>query len=472
MMYYSKDVINMLINANLLTVSTSNEYFEYSNGEKGLFSIKDFDKKFLNWANGKSKKAVLDKATLCLKLMNNNEPYEKIFEAINKQPSIYKYPIPTEEQLEEIVLNDLNKNWVRRFIEASYNKEEVMQALICSSNYEITETGWHSIIENIDDIIPTLVNESNLHILIEHKNANKAFENYLKMKYPQYEKYIDYMLAYFQDTNDLCISGKNKVLELCKCPKLYLLPEFDNEQLSDSLKGDILINGAGRIVKELASNLRCSKAEATKLVLEGKTTLDDILRADYHFYIRYPLSNPDWQTYRWWEKKKNSTEWKKLRTAYLPAGKKVHWRWIDRVDEIRNHHIHNDNESPSVVMNRVFQEAEERQKELYEKAELLKAKPSFPECPLKGDEEFKQVKTPYELYLVGKTFHNCAFNYEKALARGESFIFTSSDICAEVCQNDEGKWRIQQCLGFKNSRLKKKDRARFEKWFKNALSQK
>ena len=68
--------------------------------------------------------------------------------------------------------------------------------------------------------------------------------------------------------------------------------------------------------------------------------------------------------------------------------------------------------------------------------------------------------------------HNCAFNYEKALARGESFIFTSSDICAEICQNDEGKWRIQQCLSFKNSRLKKKDRARFEKWFKNALSQK
>ena len=132
------------------------------------------------------------------------------------------------------------------------------------------------------------------------------------------------------------------------------------------------------------------------------------------------------------------------------------------------HHIHNDKESPSVVMNRVFQEAEEKQSA---KEEQLKAKPDFPDCPLKGNEEFKQVKTPLELYQVGKAFSNCAFNYEKALERGESFIFTSPDVCAEVCQNDEGKWRIQQCLGYKNSRPSKKVKARFEKWFKNALSQ-
>ena len=365
----------------------------------------------------------------------------------------------------EILIRDLNSNWIRKFIEVSSNKDEIMQALICSSSFEINEDGWHLNIKNEDSIIPTLVNDSNLHILIEHKNASIAFKNYLMVKYPHYSKYIKYIVAYMNKINDFGIKGKTKVLEICNYPKLHLSPEFDKEYLDDSLKGNIIIYGAGKIVKELAANLKCSKAEATNLLLDGKASLEDIISCNYE---RYQLRNPNWQSYRWWNNKKNSTEWKKVRTTHLPAGRVIHWRWIDRVDEIRNHHIHNDNESPSVVMNRVFQEAEEKQ---FVKEEQLKAKPDFPDCPLKGNEEFKQVKTPLELYQVGKAFNNCAFSYEKALERGESFIFTSPDVCAEVCHNNDGKWRIQQCLGYNNSRLSKKVRARFEKWFKNALSQ-
>lgn len=467
-MYFDKkNVIEMLAKANLINVSDSREYRQYILGKKGIFSIPDFYARFFDWAKEKDDKAIFDKASLCQKLMNENESYEKILEVIYKPMLRNDFSTLTEEYAKEILIRDLNSNWIRKFIEVSANKDEILHALICSSCFEITENGWRSTIMDEDTVIPTLVNDSNLHILIGHKNATKTFKNYLMIKYPHYSKYIRYIIAYMEKMNDFGIKGKTKVLEMCNYPKLYLSPEFDKEYLDDSLKGNILINGAGKIVKELAANLKCSKAEATNLLLDGKASLEDIISCNYEIY---QIRNPNWQSYRWWNNKKNSTEWKKVRTTYLPAGKVIHWRWIDRVDEIRNHHIHNDKESPSVVMKRVFQEAEERQKEIYEEAEMLKAKPSFPECPLKGNEEFKQVETPYELYLVGKTFHNCAFTYEKALAQGESFIFTSSDICAEVCQDSEGKWRIQQCLGYKNSRPSKKIRARFDKWFKTAVS--
>ena len=466
-MYFDKqNVIDMLVKANLINVSDRREYRQYILGKKGIFSIPGFYEKFFSWVVGKSEIAVFDKATLCQKLMNNNEPYEKILEVIDKQPLISEFPKPTEEQAKEILLCDLNGKWIRKFIEVSSNKEEIIQALLSNVPFELTETGWHINLTNIDSVIPPFVNDSNLHVLIEYKNAKNAFKNYLIMKYPHYSNYIKYIIAYLEYINDFGIKGKNKALELCNSPKLYLSPEFDNYKLRLHLRGEILINGAEKIVKELAANLKCSKAEATKYLAKGKVTLSSIIYSEY--YETFPIRERTWQTYRWWKNKKNSTEWNKIRTTYLPQGKILLWRWIDRVDEIEAHHIHSDNDSPSVVMNRVFQEAEEKCRA---DEEELKAKPNFPECPLKGNEEFKQVKTPYELYLVGKTFHNCAFNYEKALARGESFIFTSPDICAEVCQNNDGKWRIQQCLGHKNSIPSQESIARFENWFRNTLRQ-
>ena len=463
-MYFDKqNVIDMLVKENLINVSDRREYRQYILGKKGIFSIPDFYARFFDWAKGKSDKEIFDKAALCQKLMNKNESYEKILEIIYKPTFRIDFSPLTEEYAKEILIRDLNSNWIRKFIEVSSNKDEIMQALICSSSFEITEDGWHLNIKNEDTVIPTLVNDSNLHILIEHKNASIAFKNYLMVKYPHYSKYIRYIVAYMNKINDFGIKGKTKVLEICNYPKLHLSPEFDKEYLDDSLKGNIIINGAGKIVKELAANLKCSKAEATNLLLDGKASLEDIISCNYE---RYQLRNPDWQSYRWWNNKKNSSEWKKVRTTYLPAGRVIHWRWIDRVDEIRNHHIHNDKESPSVVMNRVFQEAQEKQAV---KEEQLKAKPNFPDCPLKGNEEFTQVKTPFELYQVGKAFNNCAFSYEKALERGESFIFTSPDVCAEICQNNDGKWRIQQCLGYHNSLVPKKIFKRFKKWFDNAV---
>ena len=65
MEYTNHDVINMLINANLLSVSSSCEYIEYWQGKKGIFSIPGFSEKFYNWSKEKSEKAVLDKAALC-----------------------------------------------------------------------------------------------------------------------------------------------------------------------------------------------------------------------------------------------------------------------------------------------------------------------------------------------------------------------------------------------------------------------
>ena len=457
-------IINNLINANLLYASSSWELFEYYNCKKGIFSIPGFYEKFFSWVVGKSEIAVFDKATLCQKLMNNNEPYEKILEVIDKQPLISEFPKPTEEQAKEILLCDLNGKWIRKFIEVSSNKEEIIQALLSNVPFELTETGWHINLTNIDSVIPPFVNDSNLHVLIEYKNANNAFKNYLIMKYPHYSNYIKYIIAYLEYINDFGIKGKNKALELCNSPKLYLSPEFDNYKLRLHLRGEILINGAEKIVKELAANLKCSKTEATKYLAKGKVTLSSIIYSEY--YETFPIRERTWQTYRWWKNKKNSTEWEKIRTTYLPQGKILHWRWIDRVDEIEAHHIHSDNDSPSVVMNRVFQEAEEKCRA---DEEELKAKPNFPECPLKGNEEFKQVKSPLELYRVGKAFNNCAFTYRKALEQGETFIFTSSDVCAEVCKDNKGKWRIQQCLGYKNSLLPKKVRRRFQNWFKNAV---
>lgn len=457
-------IINNLINANLLHASSSWELFEYYNCKKGIFSIPGFYEKFFSWVVGKSEIAIFDKATLCQKLINNNEPYEKILEVIDKQPLISEFPKPTEEQAKEILLCDLNGKWIKKFIEVSSNKEEIIQALLSNVPFELTETGWHINLTNIDSVIPPFVNDSNLHVLIEYKNANNAFKNYLIMKYPHYSNYIKYIIAYLEYINDFGIKGKNKALELCNSPKLYLSPEFDNYKLRLHLRGEILINGAEKIVKELAANLKCSKAEATKYLAKGKVTLSRIIYSEY--YETFPIRERTWQTYRWWKNKKNSTEWNKIRTTYLPQGKILHWRWIDRVDEIRTHHIHNDNESPSVVMNRVFQEAEEKCRA---DEEELKLKPNFPECPLKGNEEFKQVKSPFELYLVGKAFKNCAFTYRKALERGDTYIFISSDVCAEVCKDSNGKWRIQQCLGYNNSLLPKKVRRRFQKWFNNAV---
>ncbi len=284
------------------------------------------------------------------------------------------------------------------------------------------------------------------------------------MRYPHYSKYIDYIIAYMKKRNDFGIKGKSKTLDLCNSPKLYLSPEFDNCKLRDHLKGEILINGAEKIVKELAANLKCSKAEATKLLSKGRVDLNRIIFLE--FYEGFPIREKSWQTYRWWKNKKNSTEWNKIRTTYLPEGKILHWRWIDRVDEIRTHHIHNDNESPSIVMNRVFQEAEEKCRG---NEEELKAQPNFPECHLKGNEEFRQVKSPLELYRVGQDFNNCAFTYRKALQQGNTYIFISSDVCAEVCKDSKGKWRIQQCLGHNNSLLPEEIRTRFQNWFNNAV---
>lgn len=465
MTYKKEKIIGMLLKAKMIKVSNIREYYDYIIGKKGIFSIPNFSDKFFSWVKEKCEIAVFDKVTLCQKLMNNNESYEKILEVIDKQPQISDFPNPTEEQAKEILLRDLNSKWIGNFIEVSNNKEEIIQALLSAIPFELTETGWHVNLTNIDSVIPPLVNASNLQVLIKYKNANNAFINYLNMKYPHYSKYIDYIIAYMEDRKDFGIKGKSKMLELCN-RKLFLSPEFDKSVLRKRFKGEILINGAEKIVKELASNLKCSKAEATKLVLKGRLTARRIIYSE--FYETFPLGDRTWQTYRWWKNKKDSTEWYKIRTTYLPEGKVLHWRWIDRADEIREHHIHNDNESPSVVMNRVFQEAEEKSRA---NEEELKAKPNFPECPLKGNEEFKQVKSPFELYQVGKAFKNCAFTYRKALEQGKTYIFISSDVCAEVCKDNNGKWRIQQCLGYKNSILSEKVKARFESWFRNALSQ-
>ncbi len=467
MIYSAKKVIAMLFNANIIKVSNSREYFDYLIRQKGIFSIPGFYKKFFSWVEGKSEKAVLDKATLCQNLMNNNEPYENILEVIDKQPLISEFPNPTEEQAKEILLSDLNSKWIRKFIEVSSNKEEIIQALLRAVPFELTETGWHVNLTNIDSVIPSFVNYSNLYVLIEYKNANNAFINYLHMKYPHYSKYIKYLVAYMKYRKDFGINGKNKILELCN-GKLYLSPEF--KKCNSALKGDILINGAERIVKELAANMKCSKADATKHILKGRVYLNEsltllrIICSEFHIY--FPIRDRSWQTYRWWKNKKNSAEWQKIRTTYLPEGKILHWKWIDRADEIKTHHIHSDNDSPAVVMNRVFQEQEEKCRA---NEEELKAKPNFPECPLKGNEEFKQVISPLELYHVGKAFKNCAFTYRKALERGATYIFTSSDVCAEVCKDSNGKWRIQQCLGYNNSLLPKKVRKRFQKWFNSAV---
>jgi hypothetical protein len=467
MIYTVKKVIGMLFNANMIKVSNSMEYFDYIRCRKGIFSIPNFSDKFFSWVEGKGEKAVLDKASLCQKLMNNNEPYEKILEVIDKQPQISDFPKPTEEQAKEILLSDLNSKWIKRFIEVSNNKEEIIQALLSAIPFEITETGWHANLNDIDSIIPPFVNDSNLHVLIEYKNANAAFQNYLSMKYPDYSKYIEYMIDYMKYINNFGIKGKSKLFELCN-GKLYLSPEY--EHCNRFLKGEILISGAERIVKELAANMKCSKAEATKHLLKGRvyltesTTLLRIICSEFH--MNFPIRDRSWQTYRWWKNKKDSAEWQKIRTTYLPEGKVLHWKWIDRADEIKTYHIHNDNESPSVVMNRVFQESEEKNRA---NEEELKAKPNFPECPLKGNEEFKQVISPLELYHVGKAFKNCAFTYRKALEQGKTYIFISSDVCAEVCKDSNGKWRIQQCLGQYNSLLPKKVRRRFQKWFNNAV---
>ena len=467
MIYSVMQVIGMLFNANMINASNSMEYYDLIRGKKGIFSIPGFSEKFFSWAEGKGEKAVLDKATLCQKLMNNNETYEKILEVIDKQPKISDFPKPTEEQAKEILLSDLNSKWIRKFIEVSNNKEVIIQTLLSAIPLELTETGWHVNLTNIDSVIPPLVNASNLQVLIEYKNANNAFINYLNMKYPHYSKYIEYMIDYMKYRKDFGIKGKSKMLELCN-GKLYLSPEFAH--CNRFLKGEILIDGAERIVKDLAAKMKCSKAEATKHLLKGRvylhesTTLLRIICSEFH--MNFPIRDRSWQTYRWWKNKKDSAEWQKIRTTYLPEGKVLHWRWIDRADEIKTHHIHNDNESPSIVMNRVFQEAEEKNRA---NEEELKAKPNFPECPLKGNEEFKQVKSPFELYQVGKAFKNCAFTYRKALEQGKTYIFISSDVCAEVCKDSNGKWRIQQCLGCYNSLLPKKVRRRFQNWFNKAV---
>ena len=405
------------------------------------------------------------------------ELFSNIEEIPSKEPITYnltdkekclEYPKNlTSEQIEKICLRDIKHNWIREFIEASSNKQEVLKAIILkATTFKITENGWLAKIENEDKVLPYLVNDSNLHVLLEHKEALETFKNYLLLKYSHHGEYVKYIIDYLECSSDTGIEEKTKALKTCQSPKLYLSPEFDDYNPSSALKGNILVNGAGYLVKKLAANLKCSKAKATKLIQKGKYTLEEIVR---EYEGRCPLSHLDWQTFRWWLNKKNSTEWIKDRIAYLPAGQKIHWKWIDRIDELKPEHIHNDKESPSIVMKRAFQETENSFKKLFENTEELKKQSDFPDCPIKGNNEFKQVKKPYELYLISKAFHNCAFTYNSALASGKTYIFTSNEACIEICEGSKkGYWFIQQCLGPNNSRLTNETKKRLLKWFNEA----
>lgn len=162
-----------------------------------------------------------------------------------------------------------------------------------------------------------------------------------------------------------------------------------------------------------------------------------------------PRSVVDW-IYRNKEKRSMLKE----RPFYGPRGEHRTYRWLDRVDEVREDDLVN---GPKTAPERVMTLVEERrQKELqaqYENVEFEIRKP-----PYKSDEKLELITCSDRLREEGHMMGNCVFGYVRNCIREECYIYhygpkAPDGLTVEVNTDTFGKPYVQQALGYGNSQL-------------------
>ena len=280
-------------------------------------------------------------------------------------------------------------------------------------------------------------------------------------------------------------------------------------KLPSYVLGDIILNGASKYVKDICGGLGCSKAEATRYLMEGKSRAEDFVPKafsrtyrdtdailyglaglydidlytypyEYRYRYRYRYDrfaelekelfdvdgdskiNNRWMKVRWIINKADSAEWDKPRKEYGPANNTLEWTYRDWVGSITDEDLIN---GYNTCLDTAFKLCKKR---VIKRLQAFQTT-SFKLCPLAGNEVFKQLMTPKELKKAGEHFSNCVATYAHACLENRSFIFASENICAEIVPDDLGGWYVAQCYSFLNEQPTAKDRKAFDQWFKSAV---
>lgn len=320
------------------------------------------------------------------------------------------------------------------------------------------------------------------------------------------------------------LENKKQIVACIKNKKTLTYNESFSK-LPKYVLGDIILNGASKYVKDICGGLGCSKAEATRYLMEGKFYIEDFVpKAFSRTYrdtdaILYDLAglydmnlytylyeyeyeygydtfaelekelfdvdgdskiNNRWMKVRWILNKADSAEWDKPRKEYGPANNTLEWTYRDWVGSITDEDLINGyntclDTAFKLCKKRVIKRLQAFQTRLPEilQERMLKQveweNTPFKLCPLAGNEVFKQLMTPKELRKAGEHFSNCVATYAHACLENRSFIFASENICAEIVPDDFGGWYVAQCSSFHNEQPTAKDRKAFDQWFKSAV---
>ncbi len=378
----------------------------------------------------------------------------------------------------------LNEEQMREYIQWNrklYDEENEWIAM------EMSESRWNAISDLQDKILYDLVS-------IDVDKFDKKY--FSKQYWKQYvEKIYGHKIAVcFND----CSQEDRKQIVACIKNNKSLTYNESFSKLPSYVLGDIILNGASKYVKDICGGLGCSKAEATRYLMEGKYRPEDFVPEDFipedfrvnrnrnrnriidlfsfgaHWILNELESelfdgeckiNNRWMKVRWILNKADSAEWDKPRKEYGPANNTLEWTYRGWVGSITDEDLVN---GYNTSLDVAFKHCKKRQHESMLKQIEWENTP-FKLCPLAGNEVFKQLMTPRELKKAGEHFSNCVATYAHACLENRSFIFASENICAEIVPDDFGGWYVVQCYSFHNEQPTAKDRKAFDQWFKSAV---
>lgn len=406
--------------------------------------------------------------------------FAKAIESKEFQKALIEY-VKNNFVLFEIYCNAILRKELYGFSLFKYAEKIAKQACLDLEEKNSTKNDCLKILEGkiIDDLVS---------IDIDNFNNKYLSEDYLK----QYvEKIYGHKIA--NCIISPLLENKKQIVACIKNKKTLTYNESFSK-LPSYVLGDIILNGASKYVKDICGGLGCSKAEATRYLMEGKYRPEDFVPEDFipedfrvnrnriidlfSFGARWILNgleselfdgeckiNNRWMKVRWILNKADSAEWDKPRKEYGPANNILEWTYRDLIRYITNKDLVN---GYNTSLDVAFKHCKKRQHESMLK-QIERENTPFKLCPLAGNEVFKQLMTPRELKKAGEHFSNCVATYVHACLENRSFIFASENICAEIVPDDLGGWYVAQCFSFHNEQPTAKDRKAFDQWFKSAV---
>lgn len=98
----------------------------------------------------------------------------------------------------------------------------------------------------------------------------------------------------------------------------------------------------------------------------------------------------------------------------------------------------------------------------------------FPEPPLQGTKDIHPICNGWQLYLEGKTMHNCIVSYLPEVHKGHVYMYRMMHpqrASIEVRRTPTGQWALAQIKGYCNSSVQAESRIAAQQWLQGCNGQ-